>query len=91
MEIEIIEDKKNKLIFNVKNITHTFCNILKEELWKNDNVKVVSYAVRHPLIGTPKFIIETDGTEPRKVLIDAAQKLKKKFERFEKDVIKEVK
>ena len=91
MEIEIIEDKKNKLIFNVKNVTHTFCNILKEELWKNNSVKVASYSIRHPLIGTPKFIIETDGADPRKVLIDAAQKLKKQFEKFEKDVIKEVK
>ncbi len=91
MEINIIEEKKNKLVFEVKGLTHTFCNILKEELRDNDNVKITSYAIRHPLIGIPRFVVETDGTDPRKVLSDAAQKLKKKFEKFEKDVIKEVK
>lgn len=90
MEINIIEEKKNRLVFDVKGMTHTFSNILKEELWNNDKVKIASYAVKHPLIGIPKFIVETDGSEPRKVLSDAAQKLKKKFERFEKDVKKEV-
>lgn len=91
MEINIIEDKKNKLVFEIKGVTHTFCNILKEELYNNNNVKIATYAIRHPLIGIPRFIIETDGADPRKVLNDAAQKIKKQFEKFEKDVIKEVK
>ncbi len=91
MEINIIEEKKNRLVFDVKGITHTFSNVLKEELGDNNKVKTATYSVKHPLIGIPKFIIETDGADPRKILADAAQKLKKKFEKFEKDVKKEVK
>lgn len=91
MEIEIVEEKKNKLIFKVKDVTHTFCNILKEELNNNSHVNVATYAIMHPLVGIPQFILETDGAEPRKVLVDAAQKVKKQFEKFEKDVVKEVK
>jgi len=90
MEINIIEEKKNRLVFDVKGITHTFSNILKEELWDNNKVKVSSYAVKHPLIGIPRFIVETDGAEPRKVLAEASQKIKKKFEKFERDIKKEV-
>jgi len=90
MEIEVVEEKKNKLIFQVKGVTHTFCNIFKEELWKDSSVKLATYSIKHPLIGVPNFVVETDGTEPRKVLFDAAQKLKKQFEKFESDFAKEV-
>ncbi len=90
MEIEIVEEKKNKLIFKVKDVTHTFCNILKEELNNNSHVKIATYAIRHPLVGIPQFILETDGADPKKVLADASQKVKKHFEKFEKDIAKEV-
>ena len=90
MEIEIVEEKKNKMVFKVKDVTHTFCNVLKEELVNNSHVKISTYAIRHPLVGIPQFILETDGAEPRKVLADASQKVKKQFEKFEKDVVKEV-
>ena len=47
MEIKIIEDKKNRMLFNVEGGSHTLCNILKEELWNDSNVKVSSYSIRH--------------------------------------------
>ena len=34
MEIKTIENKKNKLVFEIKDVSHGFCNVLKKELWK---------------------------------------------------------
>ncbi len=91
MKIDVLEDKKNKLVFEVEGMGHTFINILKNELWNDSHVKVATYAVKHPLVNVPKMIVETDGASPRKIIADAAKRLKKTCEIFESEFSKEVK
>lgn len=79
MDIVIKEQSKRRLIFELVGSTHTICNILKEELWNDKNVTVAAYNIDHPLIGTPRFIIETTSPqEPVKALKDAIARLQKK-------------
>jgi DNA-directed RNA polymerase subunit L len=79
MEINVLEDKPKKMIFELKGETHTLCNALREELWNDKAITVSAYNISHPLVGVPKFIIETDGDkEPKKALKDAISRLKKK-------------
>ena len=90
MELNIIEDKKNKLVFEVEDLGHTFLNILKNELWNDNHVKIGTYSIRHPIISKPKFILETDGNEnPRSALSSAIGRLKKTTEKLRKDFIRE--
>jgi DNA-directed RNA polymerase subunit L len=92
MEINILEDKKNKLVFEVEGIGHTFINILKNELWQDSHVKVATYSIRHPVISKPKVIVETDGNEsPRAALTSAISRLKKTSDKFKEGIKKEVK
>ena len=91
MKIDILEEKKDKIIFELKDASHTICNALKNELWNDKHVKVATYAVKHPLVNVPKMIVETDGEKPRKVVADAAKRLKKTCEKFESEFSKEVK
>ena len=90
MEIKIIEDKKDRLLFELDE-THTLCNVLKAELWNDSHVKSAGYSIKHPLISKPEIIVETDGADPRKTAIAAAQRLKKTCEKFEEGFNKEVK
>ncbi len=91
MEIKIIEDKKNKLVFESEGLGHTFCNVLKKELWNDSHVKVATYSIRHPLVSKPKMIVETDGSStPKNALLAAVQRLKKVSEKFKKEFSKEV-
>lgn len=78
MEINILEDKPKKLVFELKGEDHTLCNALREELWNDESVIVSAYNINHPLIGVPKFIIETKDKEPKKALKDAILRLKKR-------------
>ena len=79
MEINVLEKTKKRLVFTLKGSTHTICNVLKDELWKDKDVTAAAYNIDHPLIGTPKFIIETNGNqEPAKALTNACNRLKKK-------------
>lgn len=86
MEFQVFEETKNKLVFELKGETHTFCNLLKDELLNAKGVALASYRVDHPLIGVPRFLLETKGTEPRKALKEALLNSKKKAEAFKKEV-----
>ncbi len=91
MEIKILDDKKNKLIIEVKGADHTLCNIIQKELWNDKHVKIATYSIRHPQISVPKMIVETDGEEsPKNALINAVQRLQKINAKFKKEFAKEI-
>ena len=83
MELKVLEDTKKRMVFELIGADHTLCNSLKKELWKDSSIRAASYKIEHPLIGIPKFIIETNGQkEPRAVLKAAASRLQKLNEDF---------
>lgn len=88
MEFNVIEESKTKIIFELKGETHTFCNALRKELELTKGVELSVYTIDHPLVGVPKFQIETKGVEPRKALKDALKTLKKKADDFKKEASK---
>ena len=88
MEVKILEDKKRHLVFELKGADHGFCNALKKELWNDSAVTLASYAISHPLVGVPKFVIETSSGEPKDVLKKAISRLRKQAEQFKAEVKK---
>jgi DNA-directed RNA polymerase subunit L len=87
MEFKVLEESKTKLVFELLDETHTFCNLLKEEIRKVKGVNIVAYRIDHPLVGIPRFQLETKGIEPRKAIKEALkniQKLSKEFEKLAK-------
>ena len=85
MELNILEESKSKIVFELKGETHTFCNVLKKELQETKGVTLATYKIDHPLIGIPKFLVETKSVEPRKALKEALASLKKKAKEFQKE------
>ena len=90
MELKILEEKKNRLVFELKGEGHTLCGMLNKELLNDEHVKAAGYHIEHPLIGIPKFVIETDGSEPKKIVIAALKRLDKRLEKL-KESAKEIK
>ena len=61
------------------------CNILKEELWNDDSVKISAYNINHPLVGVPRFIVETNGKKSAtEAVTDAIKRLQKHAEKVKK-------
>ncbi len=78
MKLKVYEHTKKRMVFELIGTDHTFCNVLKKELWKDSTVRAAAYTIAHPLIGIPKFIVETNGQkDPKNVLKVTASKLKK--------------
>ena len=91
MEINVLEDSKTKMMFELKGEGHAFCNALRSEILKNNKVISVGYSIEHPLINIPKFIIETKGTTPKDAILDAVKGLKKEASEFNKSFSKKAK
>ncbi len=83
MELEILESSKNRLKFKIKGETHTFCNILRRELYKDKSTKVAGYRIEKSLENEPIFLLETESKDPKKCLLDAVSRLQKEFKELE--------
>jgi len=91
MEIKILDDKKNKMIFEIKGADHTLCNALKKEIAEDKHVKISSYSIRHPQISLPQMIVETDGEiTPKSAVMSAVGRVQKDNEKFRKEFLKEI-
>ena len=91
MELNFIEDKKNRIVVEVKGENHTFVSALTDELWNDDSVKIAAYKIDHPLVGVPKIIVETSGEDAQAALGKAVQRLKKKFDSLGSGILKVMK
>jgi len=90
MELKVLEEKKNKLVFELVGETHTVCRALQKELWQDSHVKAAGYDVAHPLINKPTFLVETDGADPKKTIISALKRVEKDAQKF-KELAKKLK
>lgn len=72
MEIKILEETKDKISIEIVGETHTLCNAIRNELWKDSHVKIAGYRVDHPLIANPILVVETDGKESPKIALKNA-------------------
>lgn len=87
MKFKVLEGKKNRLVFEIDGMGHSYLNILKNELWNDDHVKVATYNIKHPQVSKPKFILETDGDRsPKAALSGAVSRLKKLSDKFRKEM-----
>ena len=86
MEIEFLKDEKNKVEFIIKGEDHTLCNALRKELWNESDVDIAAYGIEHPLISDPVMLVETKKTDAKKVVLNASESLRKKFNELKKNL-----
>jgi len=91
LNVKILEEKKNRLVFEIEGDSHTLAAALSKELWNDEHIKVAGYNVEHPLLAKPKFVVETDGAEPRKLVSAALKRLGKQSEKLRDTAAKELK
>ncbi len=85
MELKVVQQSKNKLIFSLKGEDHTFCNPLIKCLQKVSGVKAAAYTIEHPLERIPKVLVETTGSvSPADALAEAVKELKNLNKEFVK-------
>jgi DNA-directed RNA polymerase subunit L len=81
MDLEVLNQKGDKIEIEVKGESHTLLNLLRENSWKT-GADQASYMIKHPYMSQPKIIIKSK--HPKKVLTDAAQLIVDDATSFEK-------
>jgi len=86
MEVNILEDTKEKLRAEIKDEDHTLLNALRREIWNDSKVKLAGYNIAHPLTADPVLTVETSSGSPKKALKDAVKRLQKNDETLIKKI-----
>ncbi len=77
MDVVVLENEKNRLKLEIQGEGHTFCNVLKKELWNEGSIDIAGYSIKHSLTAEPVLTVEVSKGDPKKVLLDAVGRLKK--------------
>ena len=71
MELRILEESEDVLKVEVDDIT--LINLLNEKVWKQRGIEFSAYKIEHPYLSKP--VITVRSKNPKKALIDAADKI----------------
>lgn len=88
MELEVLSEDKDSILVKLVGEDHTFCNALRKVLHEDESVVAASYTIEHPLLEHPKFYVKVKGKSPRRVLINAAERLRERCEELGKQLKK---
>ena len=88
MDVHILKEEKDFLELELKGETHTLCNLLRKELWENNEIAAASYNLKHPLISIPVFTVRAKSGKPKKHLQEAITSLKKQAKELHSQVQK---
>ena len=92
MELEVVEKGDGGLLIKIIGEGHTLCNLLRAELYKDENVISASYNIEHPLTEPPKLYVKTKkGKSPKRALADAADRVIGELEDLRKQLQKALK
>ncbi len=92
MELELVEKGDDSILIKIIGEDHTFCNMLRAEVTKDENVASAVYTIEHPLTEPPKFYLKVKkGKSPERVLADAAGRIVEHLEGLRKQLQKELK
>lgn len=81
MELELVEKDDDSILIKIVGEDHTFCNLLRAELVKDEDVLSAVYTIEHPLTEPIKFYLKVKkGKSPERVLTDAAGRIAKQME-----------
>lgn len=85
MKIEVLKNEGNTLEVILVGEDHTFANVLRQTLKKDEHVVFAAYKIEHPLVSKerPTLMLETDGKEtPKEALVKAAQRIREQVHEF---------
>lgn len=82
MEIVVLESTKNRLRFQIVGKTYTLANLITKKLWKEEDIVISGYNLKHPQTSNVELLIETQKKDPKKVLLDVLVKIKKESSEF---------
>ena len=86
MEVRVIEKTKNSIKLEIKGERHTYFNLFIDKALKNENVKLASYVLKHPLEDIVELYIVTKKKTPKTVIKEIIDEIDRDLTTLEKKV-----
>ncbi len=90
MDVNIVEESKNRFVFELLSHDHTVLLLVKEALQDNDDVKLLTFSVGHPETGKPLFILETKKNDAKKLFLQSLNEVEKNLQKLQKEFEKKL-
>lgn len=68
MELKIVKEDEKRLIVELTGESIGFAHMLKDELWKDTNVKEAAAIKEHPYLSEPKVLVVVSRGSPKTAL-----------------------
>ena len=91
MRLNMLESEAKRAIIELVDADHTVLLLVRDQLEQDPDVKTVTFAIDHPLVGTPKLVVETTRKKPQTVILDAIAALKEELGTIEAQLEKQLK
>ncbi|MCX6820851.1 MAG: hypothetical protein NT016_02795 [Candidatus Aenigmarchaeota archaeon] len=91
MELKSVKESDDTLLLEVKNETVTVTNVIKGELWDDENVKEAAQIKEHPYLAEPKIFVKVSKGKPVVALDKAAERVIKQIDEFSESFKKALK
>lgn len=76
MRLNMLESEPKRAVVELVDADHTVLLLVRDQLEQDSDVKTVTFAIDHPLVGTPKLVVETTRKKPQTAILDAIKALK---------------
>lgn len=82
MELKVVKEDERKLLLELQGETVAFAHMLKDELWKDSNIKEAAAIKEHPYLSEPKIFVAVSRGTPRVALEKVADSISKQAKEF---------
>lgn len=84
-EIKITKKSDRELLLEIRGEDHTLGNLIAKEALKHTDIEYAAYRIPHPLQDKLEiYIVVKKGRDPKKVLIEVCEQIKKYLQEFNK-------
>jgi len=90
MKIEILEETKDKIKFNLIGARHSIPEMLKNQLLNYKEVTLASGMLKHFEDENSEFLLIVKNANPREILIKAIEELQKEINSFKDSMLKAI-
>lgn len=91
MEINVVKQDDKTLILELPEETVTVTNVLRSELWEDQNVGEAAAIKEHPYLANPKIFVKTTRGKPQTALDKAADRIIRQTDDFAEEFKRETK
>jgi DNA-directed RNA polymerase subunit L len=91
MKLRVVKEDEKTLILEIGEESVGFANLLREELWKDKNVKEAAQIKEHPYLSEPKVFVRVSRGNPRTALEKAARRIENQAKEFKEEFEKALK